>query len=120
MNFERGQDPKEAMGLGIYGMHKFKDDYDACDFIMSIFPAIMEVDEISDLPENCLYSGTPQWDKLSKYTVNCIRVDGIYEPTYNNPDGSLLGLIRMRLEDQMIVHKLIELGDKKGYEVRKK
>ena len=119
MQFKRGQDPKQAIGIGIYGMHTFKDDFEACDFIMPILPDILGIKDLLDLPDHCVYPGTPTWDKLSRYTVDCIRVtEGYYrDPTYEVPDGSLMGLLRNRMEDSIILKKIIKESEKKGYAV---
>lgn len=121
MNFERGQDPKEAIGIGVYGMHKFKDDYEAADFIMTVLPTVLEVEDIKDLSYNSLYPGTKTWDKLANYTVDCIRVESgnFREPTYGHPDGSLMGILRMRIEDKLILNKLFLEAEAKGYAIRK-
>ncbi len=117
MNFERGQDPKASMGIGIYGMHRFKDDFEACDFIVPILPTILGIKDFLELDDNCLYSGTSVWGKLAKYTVDCILVeDGNFRKhTYEIPDGSLMGLLIQKIEDRLILAKLFEMAKQKGY-----
>lgn len=123
MRFERGQDAKKAVGVGLYGMHKFDTDEEAADFIISIIPTILDIHSIHDLPDSgFIYKGTPGYEKMVKYTVDCIRVkEGAFRvPTYIAPDESLLWMISQKIDDRKILRKLLKMAEEKGYEIRKR
>jgi hypothetical protein len=46
MNFERGQDPKETLGIGLYTYREFPNDLSAALFVINHLPAILGTEGI--------------------------------------------------------------------------
>jgi len=68
--FERGQDLKKTLGIGIFIPHKFNDEFPAADFIYDNLAGILQTEKI---PEDIILTYGNAWyvheyyEKLKKY-----------------------------------------------------
>lgn len=121
MNFERGKNINEAIGIGVFGRRTFEDDFEATEFIIEHLNEILDIKDLDELPDHIL-KGSHYYEKMVKYTVDCIdvKLGNFRSYTYSFPDESLVSLVFSRVNSKKILERTLKMAEEKGYHVIRK
>ena len=73
INFERGIDPKEMLGVGIYTVHEFHSAVEATDYMIKILPILLHQKEIpKDLYQSFNHLNAEYANKIFDYIIKYI------------------------------------------------
>jgi len=106
--FERGQDPKKSLGIGLFSNKYFAEPHEVRIFLLQNFTKILGIDYLPDP-----FPSKTQWNELASYAEKYLFLDNIH--LSENEAEAALDNIKEFYRD---LHEVRNLGKKYGIRER--